>query len=123
MVEKRKKPLFLRPGWYRMGRVGKKIKRKQVWRKPKGGGSKIKKRERGYPARPTIGWGSAKEIKNQVQGFNFVRIQNVSQLNNLGKVKAVMIASVGKKKKAEVKKKAEEMGIKILNRYKNEPKK
>ncbi len=123
MVVKRKKPIFLRPGWYRLGRVGKKIKRKQVWRRPKGGGSKIKKRERGYPARPTIGWGSDKRVRDQIGGFDFVRIETLSQLDKVNKGQAILIASIGKRKILEIKNKAQEKGIKILNRYRNESKK
>lgn len=117
MVEKKKKPLFLRPGWYRVGRVGKKMKRKQVWRKAKGGDSKIRMKERGYAAKPSTGWGSDKRIRNKIQGESFVRIENLKQLNNLKKGDCIIIASVGKKKREEIKKKAGEMGIKILNRY------
>jgi large subunit ribosomal protein L32e len=117
MVEKKRKPIFLRPGWYRLGRVGKKIKRKQVWRKAKGGDSKIRLKERGYAARPTIGWGSDKKIRNQILGESFTRIENLKQLELIEKNKSILIASVGSKKKEEIKKKAEEKGIKILNRY------
>jgi ribosomal protein L32E len=117
MVEKRKKPLFLRPGWYRLGRVGKTIKRKRVWRHAKGGDSKIRLKERGYAARPTIGWGSEKKVRNTIDGFKFIRIENLSQLEKVKKNEAILIASVGKKKKEEIRKKAEEMKLKILNKY------
>jgi large subunit ribosomal protein L32e len=124
MVEKRKKPHFLRPGWHKMLRVGKKSKKKASWRKAKGGDSKIRMKERGYQARPTIGWGSDKQIRNKINGFDFVRVENIKQLEDMEKGKAILIASVGKKKKEEIKKKAEDKGIKILNRYrKNESKK
>ncbi len=117
MVIKRKKPIFLRPGWYRMMRVGKTLKRKRKWRHAKGGDSKVRLKERGYAARPTIGWGSDKTVRNQIAGFEYVRIENLSQLEKVNKDKAILIASVGKKKKEEIKKKAEEMKLKILNRY------
>ncbi len=108
MTEIKKKPIFLRPGWYRLGRVGKKIKRKQVWRRPKGGGSKVKKRERGYLIRPTIGWGSDKKIRNKIQGVKFTRVETLAQLEKISKDESILIASLGKKKKEEIKKKAEE---------------
>jgi large subunit ribosomal protein L32e len=117
MVEKRKKPLFFRPGWYRIGRVGKKVKKKRVWRHAKGGDSKIRLKERGYAARPTIGWGSDKEIRDKINGFSFTRVENLSQLEKVKKGDAILIASVGRKKKEEIKKKAEEMKLKILNKY------
>jgi large subunit ribosomal protein L32e len=124
MENRRKKPLFLRPGWYRMMRVGKTLKRKRKWRHAKGGDSKVRLKERGYAARPTIGWGSDKKIRDKINGFEFKRIENLSQLEELKKGEAVMIASVGKKKREEMIKKAEEKEIKILNRYrKNESKK
>lgn len=116
--EKRKKPLFFRPGWYRISRVGKRRKKKRVWRHAKGMDSKIRLTERGYAARPSSGWGSDKKIRNKIDGIDFVRIENLSQLEKVGKNQGIIIASVGKKKRDEIIKKAEESKIKILNRYK-----
>ena len=115
--ETRKKPLFFRPGWYRMSRVGKKRKKKRVWRHAKGMDSKIRLTERGYAARPSSGWGSDKKIRNKIDGLDFVRIENLSQLEKVDKNKAIMIASIGKKKRDEIIKKANENKIKILNKY------
>lgn len=117
MIVKRKKPIFLRPGWYRMIRVGKKMKRKQVWKRAKGGDSKIRLRERGYAARPTIGWGSDKKIRDKINGSDFVIVKNIKELMAVEKGKDILIASVGKKKREEIRAKAKEMKLKILNRY------
>lgn len=117
MEEKRKKPIFLRPGWYRMGRVGKTMRRKRVWRHAKGGDSKIRLKERGYAARPTIGWGSDKDLRNKIDGFSFVRIDNLDQIEKLKNGDSILISSVGKKKREEIRKKAEEKKLNILNRY------
>lgn len=108
-----------------MLRVGKKRKKARSWRHAKGGDSKIRLKERGYQARPTIGWGSNKAIRDKIQGFDFVRIENVKQLEKLKKDTAIMIASIGKKKRNEILAKAKEMNLKVLNKYKekNESKK
>lgn len=118
MVEKRKKPLFYRAGWTRRSKLGRKRKKKRKWRASKGGDSKIRLKERGFSIRPTIGWGSDKRIRGKIKGYDYVRVENLKQLENLEKGKAILIASVGKKKREEIIKKANERGLIILNKYK-----
>jgi large subunit ribosomal protein L32e len=117
---KRKKPAFIRQGWDRYLRLGKTVKKKRKWRAAKGGDSKQRLRERGKPTRPTIGWGANKETFGMVKGMNTVRVENIAQFANAKKGDGIIIASVGRKKKMELIKKANEMGFKILNRYRSE---
>jgi large subunit ribosomal protein L32e len=114
---KRNKPAFIRQGWDRYLRLGKTVKKKRKWRAAKGGDSKQRLRERGKPTRPTIGWGANKETFGMVKGMNSVRVENFTQLENVKKGEGIIIASVGKKKRMELIKKANEKGLKILNRY------
>lgn len=125
MNVQRKKPTFLRQGWDRYIRLGKQIKKKRKWRGAKGGDSKTRLKENGYAARPTIGWGSSHEIRNKVNGFSPVRVENVSDLSKVTdkKTQGIIIAHVGKRNRNEITAKANEMGIKILNKYKGENKK
>ncbi|MEM4605519.1 MAG: eL32 family ribosomal protein [Candidatus Pacearchaeota archaeon] len=120
MIEKRKKPIFLRVQWRRFSRLGARRKKKRKWRYPKGGDSKTRKRKRGYPTRPSIGWRNPKEIRGKIDGKSFVRVGNFKDLEKLEKGQAILIASLGKKKREEIIKKANEKGLIILNKYKRE---
>ena len=114
---KRNKPIFFRQGWDRYMRLGKTQKKKRKWRAAKGGDSKTRLKERGKPIRPTIGWGSDKTIRGRIKGLQPVRVENINQLRSVKAGQGVIIASVGKKKKMELIKKANELGLKILNKY------
>jgi large subunit ribosomal protein L32e len=114
---KRKKPKFLRQDSHKMMKLGKGIKKKQKWRAAKGRQSKIRLHRKGHAQRPRIGWGSAQEVRNLVSGVGIVRIENIKSLESVKKGEGIIIASIGKKKRDEIIKKANEMKIKILNKY------
>ena len=114
---KRKKPAFNRQGWDRYLRLGKTVKKRRHWRRVVGGDSKIRLRERGRAARPTIGWGSEKEIRGKVNGMNVVRVENMTQLNEIKKGNAIVIGSIGKKKRMQLIEEANKKGLKIINKY------
>ncbi len=119
-VSERKKPKFYRSSWNKMHKLGKKVKAKRKWRASKGRDSKVRLRERGYRRRPAIGWGSQKADFGKVEGFEVVRIETIKDFDKVTKNQAVIIASVGKKKKMELIKKADEKKIKVLNKYQGE---
>ena len=121
-ITKKKKPLFLRRGWYTKARIGKGIKKKQKWRGSKGRHNKTRLGRKGYGARPKIGYGENNEIKRQINGLSSIRIENMKQLTDLKAGQGIIIASVGKKKKQELIAKANEMKLIILNKYKEEKK-
>jgi large subunit ribosomal protein L32e len=112
MVNPRKKPKFLRSSAVAYKRLGEK------WRRPRGWHSKIRIREKGKPKMPSVGYGAPRKLRYlHPSGFREVVVSNV---NDLGKVdqskEAVKIAhTVGKKKRSEILKKAEELKIKVLN--------
>ena len=114
MASERKKPRFLRKDWHKKIKLGSKIKKKRKWRNPVGISNKIRKSFKGHSRKPKIGWGSSE--KN-----NVVRVENLKQLQGF-KGKEILIGSIGKKKRDEIVKKANEMKIKILNKYKQEKK-
>jgi large subunit ribosomal protein L32e len=122
-VSMRKKPTFYRSSWNKMHKLGKKVKAKRKWRASKGRDSKVRLRERGYMRRPAIGWGSQKTDYGKVEGFEVVRIETLKDFEKVQKDQAVIIGKVGGKKKVELIKKAEEMKVKILNKYRTEGKK
>lgn len=115
---RRKKPSFFRKDWNKRISLGRTVKKKRKWRAAKGRDNKMRLRERGYAQRPSIGWGSNKKIRNQVGGEKAVRVENVNQLKKLKQGVGIIIACVGRKKRGEITKKAEEMKMKILNKYK-----
>ena len=110
---KRNKPKFLRQDNHKMIKLGKGLKKKQTWRHPKGRHSKIRLGRNGHARKVKVGWGSDKNLR-----VDAPRIENLSQLNNLKDVKEIILGNIGKKKREEIIKKAAEMKIKVLNRYK-----
>ena len=120
ITTKRNKPIFLRQGWNRYIRLGKQIKKKRKWRHASGGDSKTRLKERGKPRRPNIGWGADKTTKGNVAGMVAVRIETLKQLEGIEKGQGIIIAHLGRKKRVEIIKMANEKGLKILNKYKIE---
>jgi large subunit ribosomal protein L32e len=115
---KRNKPKFLRTTWHKMHKLGMKRKKKRKWRHAYGRHNKIRLGNRGRDTKVKIGWGADNQIRNTVGGIKPILIKNVKELEKVGKGEGVMVASVGKKKKMEIIKKANEMKLTILNKYK-----
>jgi len=114
---KRKKPKFIRQGGKNLRRVGEK------WRKPTGSQSKLRKHKKGRGYIPHPGYGSPKSVKGlHPSGFEEILVHNIKDLERIdSKKQACKIASkVGKKKRIEIMKKAEELKIKVLNPFKIE---
>ena len=100
---------FIRRDSNRYSKLGKKRKKKQVWRRPTGRDNKMREKRKGYPMVVEIGRKKKSEKKKVV----FVR--NVDDLQKVGKGNEVSIGKVGKKKKMEIVKKAKEMKISFVN--------
>jgi large subunit ribosomal protein L32e len=91
---------------------------KDTWRKPKGRHSKMRKQERGRGRLPKPGYGSPVAVKGlNKQGFREIRVFNPSQLEKLDKEKeaALVASAVGRKKRLEILKRAEELGVTVVN--------
>ena len=91
---------------------------KSPWRRPKGINSKIAQKKKGKLPMPTIGYGAPKKMKYlHPSGLREVLVNNVDDLMkaNAGKEAVKIASAVGKKKRSEILKKAEEMKIKVLN--------
>ncbi|MFZ5955016.1 MAG: eL32 family ribosomal protein [Nanoarchaeota archaeon] len=117
MIQSRKKPNFLRRNCNRHIKLGSRQKTKQKWRGAKGRDNKIRLKQRGYPAKPSIGWGSDKKAKNKINGMEVKKIENLNQIDLIKKGEQIIIRKIGKKKREEIIKKANEKGIIILNKY------
>ena len=114
----RKKPKFLRTDWHKKIRLGRGLKKKQKWHGAKGRQNKLRLGRKGRMQRPKVGWGAPKGIRDLILGISAVRVENVKDLESVKKDVGIVIGKVGKKKRDEIVKKANEMKIKILNRYK-----
>lgn len=112
MAEKSKKPKFLRQDRHKMLKLGKKLKKKMKWRTAKGRHSKIRLNRKGHARRPKIGWSIGK-IRERI-----VKIENLKQFEGLKQGQKIIISKIGKMKKRQIIKKANEMKLKILNQYK-----
>lgn len=110
---RKRKPEFLRQQWWLYKKIDKN------WRRPRGRHSKLR-RHYGYrPPLPKIGYSSPKKVRGlHPSGFKEIMIYNVNNLEGIDKKKeAIRIAhGVGKKKRQEIIAKADEMGIRVLNR-------
>jgi large subunit ribosomal protein L32e len=104
---------FLRQEWFRFPRLGEK------WRKPRGMHSKMRRHVQYRPNVVSIGYrGPAKVRGLHPSGFEEVMVWNPDQLANVDpKVQAVRVGgSVGFKKRQAIEQKADELGIRVLNR-------
>jgi large subunit ribosomal protein L32e len=99
---------FLRRTSNRYSKLGKRRKKKQVWRRPTGRDNKMRERRRGYPARVSIGYKKADKEKAIV-------ISNPKELENINKKSIIVVGNVGKMKKIEITKKAKEMKLELSN--------
>ena len=108
----RKKPRFKRQELWAQAML------KDSWRKPKGRHSKMRKQERGRGRVPKPGYGSPAALRGlDKQGFVLVRVFNPKDVERINpqKEKAVIAPTVGRKKRLEILKRAEEKGIAVAN--------
>ena len=108
-----RRPAFKRQEWYRYSKLGEK------WRKPKGIHSKMRRHEHVRPPMVDIGYRGPAAARNlHPSGFEEVLIYNVAGLDNIDKkTQAVRIGgTVGTKKRMAIEDRADELGIRVLNR-------
>jgi len=94
------------------------VRIKPNWRRPKGIDNKMRKRVKGWPKSPRIGYRTPKIIRDiHPSGYREVTVWNLADLYKLDpKTEAVRIAgSVGDRKKVEIARVAEERGLRVLN--------
>jgi large subunit ribosomal protein L32e len=106
---------FLRRGWFRYSKLGRKRKNKQVWKRPSGRDNKMREKRRGYPVVVSIGYGTKKQERGLIDGKKPVKIMNSKDLEKIKKNEIGIIGKVGKRKIMEIAKVAEEKKIRISN--------
>lgn len=110
-----KKPIFVRKDTFKQSRLGKRRKKKQKWRRPRGRHAKLREKRGGYRAVPSIGYGSPSSSKGLVGGFRPMLVYSVEQLSQLKGGERAVIGRVGTKRKLEIAKAALERKIILSN--------
>lgn len=108
-----RRPAFKRQEWHRYSKLG------EGWRRPKGIHSKMKRGLKRRGPVVDIGFrGPAKVRGYHPSGFREVLVHNVDGLESVDpKVEAVRIGgTVGTRKRLEIQDRADDLGIRILNR-------
>lgn len=96
-------------------------KRKHIsdaWRKPRGKHSKVRQRYRSKGIMPSIGYRTPEKVRDlNPMGYREVRVSNPAEIKKLDPKKemAVITSSVGRKKKLDIMKAAEDAGVRISN--------
>ena len=110
---KNQQPTFRRQEWFRYKRLG------DSYRKPRGLQSKMRKNLKYRSPMARIGYGTNKEVRGlHPSGFEEVLVYNPKDLEGLDpKKQAARIGhQVGTRKRIAIEDKADELGIRILNR-------
>ena len=114
---KNKKPKFRAEESWRYKRV------KENWRKARGIDSKMRRKVKGWPQSPTVGYRGPKNARYlHPSGFVEVLVHNIDDLEEIDpQTQAIRIAhAVGAKKRIDISTRAEEKGVHILNPIKRE---
>ena len=114
MTEK-KKPKFTRRDSVRYSRLGKNRKKKQKWKRPTGRDNKMREKRGGYPAVVSIGYKTDIVTRGKIGDKKMITVNNMKELEKVGKNEIAVLGSMGKKKKLEIAKKAKESKIEIQN--------
>ena len=112
-----KKPEFYRYDWDKFYR----LERQETWRKPKGRDNPMRLELKGYPAKVKVGFRTPKDIRGlHPSGLKPVIINSLKELEALkdqkDKVIVVLSGNLGLKKRLELLKRADELGIRVANR-------
>jgi large subunit ribosomal protein L32e len=91
-------------------RIGKKRRKKQVWRRPKGRDNKMRESRKGRPPLVSIGYKRKREKKSTIIVHNLQELEKIHQGHD-----SIILGKVGRKKRTEILKKASEMKIVFQN--------
>ncbi|MEI6731197.1 MAG: eL32 family ribosomal protein [archaeon] len=106
---------FVRTDSFRHLRLGKKRRKLQVWRRPRGTRNKLRLKRVGHPALPTVGHRTSKAESGRLKGLYPLLVNNLQDIDKATKENIIIIARVGAKKKLEMIKKIQEKGLQIAN--------
>jgi len=107
---------FVRRNTLKLSKLGRNRRKLQRWRAAVGRHSKIRKNRFGYTKSPRIGFKSPRNNSGKIGGKIPLLVNNVKDFAKAGKENIIIIARrVGAKKKMEMIKKANDMGLVLLN--------
>ena len=106
---------FLRRNTREYSRLGRKRKKLQKWRRPRGKDNKMRLKEKGRPGVVKIGYKQSNSTRGKINGMNVNMIKNLNDLKNLENGSPVTIGRFGKKKKLELIKIIKEKGLTLIN--------
>ena len=112
--QKKKQPKFRRQEWFRYRRLS-----KTGYRKPKGDDSSMRKNRKYRSPMARVGYGKIAVARGlHPSGFADVLIHNAEELDGLDpETQAVRIgSSVGNRKRIRIHERADELGLRVLNR-------
>lgn len=108
-----RRPAFKRQEWFRYAKLG------EEWRRPKGIHSKMRRGLKRRPPMVEVGYRGPAEARGlHPSGFEEVMVYNVDGLDGIDpKTQAVRIGgTVGTRKRIAIEDRADELGIRVLNR-------
>jgi large subunit ribosomal protein L32e len=111
-VKRARKPKFRRQEWFRYVRID------DSWRRPRGLHSKLRRNYKYRPPKVSKGYRGPKTVRGRhPSGFEDILVHNPNDLQAMDpKRQAARIGhTVGTRKRMAIKKKADELGIRILN--------
>jgi len=108
-------PTFLRRNTNRHSKLGKRRKKKQIWRNPTGRHNKMRLKKKSYPATVSVGYMKDKKEKGKIKKKNPIIVRTLKDLGRLANSQIGIIANIGKKKKLEIVERAKEKGIHLHN--------
>ena len=112
--QKKKQPKFRRQEWFRYRRLS-----KTGYRKPKGDDSSMRKNRKYRSPMARVGYGKIAAARGlHPSGFEDVLVHNAGELDGLDpETQAVRIgSSVGNRKRTRIHERADELGLRVLNR-------
>ncbi|MFH1326536.1 MAG: eL32 family ribosomal protein [archaeon] len=99
----------------RYSKLGKRRKKKQIWRRPTGRDNKMREKRKGYPSVVSVGYKKNTKMKGKIKDKIPIIINNTKDLEKIKENQIVIIGRIGKKKKIKIAEKAKEMKLSIYN--------
>ncbi|HLC31252.1 MAG TPA: eL32 family ribosomal protein [Candidatus Nanoarchaeia archaeon] len=85
------------------------------WRRARGIHSKIRRKRKGYPLMPEVGFKTKRSESGKLNGKMPILIHNLAELKLISKEQIAIIARIGAKKKMDLLKYAKEHNISLAN--------